>query len=191
MNKEYWNTRYKENQTGWDLGAVSPPLKSYIDQLDNKDLKILIPGAGNAYEAAYLFQQGFNHIYICDIAQQPLNSFAERNPGFPKEHILLQDFFSINTTFDLILEQTFFCALPVSMRPNYVQKTFDLLNPEGVLAGLLFDVQFENEGPPYGGNREEYLNYFRSHFNIEILEKAINSIAPRLDNELFFKFRKK
>jgi len=51
----FWSSKYQEGQTGWDMGEVSPPIKAYIDQLTNKDLSILIPGAGNAYEAAYLF----------------------------------------------------------------------------------------------------------------------------------------
>ena len=53
--RAYWSKRYKEERTGWDIGFPSLPLKTYIDQLENKDLKILIPGAGNAYEAEYLF----------------------------------------------------------------------------------------------------------------------------------------
>ena len=52
--KEYWINRYKEERTGWDIGYPSTPLKEYIDQLQDKNLRILIPGAGNGYEAEYL-----------------------------------------------------------------------------------------------------------------------------------------
>ena len=68
LNADFWNNKYLNHTTGWDLGAVSPPLNSYIDSLDNKDLAILIPGAGNAYEATYLADQGFKNITIIDIA---------------------------------------------------------------------------------------------------------------------------
>lgn len=51
----YWTTRYKEKKTGWDIGYPSTPIKAYADQLTDKQLKILIPGAGNAYEAEYFF----------------------------------------------------------------------------------------------------------------------------------------
>ena len=54
LNSNYWQTRYLNAETGWDLGKVSPPLQAYIDQLSSQNLKILIPGAGNAYEAEYL-----------------------------------------------------------------------------------------------------------------------------------------
>ena len=52
LNQEFWAKKYVSGETGWDMGMVSPPIKAYIDQLENKDLSILIPGAGNAYEAA-------------------------------------------------------------------------------------------------------------------------------------------
>ena len=51
-NKEeqkYWSNRYEEDRTGWDIGYPSTPLKEYIDQLTDKTISILIPGAGNAY----------------------------------------------------------------------------------------------------------------------------------------------
>ncbi|WP_316930385.1 class I SAM-dependent methyltransferase [Formosa agariphila] len=59
FSETFWNEKYKNNDIGWDLGTVSPPLKSYFDQLTNKDLKILIPGGGHAHEAEYLHQNGY------------------------------------------------------------------------------------------------------------------------------------
>ena len=32
LSADYWNERYLNNASQWDLGAVSPPLKKYIDQ---------------------------------------------------------------------------------------------------------------------------------------------------------------
>ena len=59
FNENYWTERYANNQTGWDFGYVSAPLKEYFDQLTDRSLRILIPGAGNAYEAEYLWSLGF------------------------------------------------------------------------------------------------------------------------------------
>lgn len=191
MNKSYWNDRYRNNQTGWDLGAVSPPIKAFADGIEDKELNILIPGAGNAYEAEYLFKNGFKNVFLCDIAEIPLKSFLDRNPEFPELQTLHCDYFELQESFDLVLEQTFFCALPVNQRSAYAQKTSELLRSGGVLAGLLFDFELKEDGPPYGGSREEYLTYFSPYFHIEILERAYNSIKPRSGNELFFKFRKK
>jgi len=51
FDEQYWTERYDAGKDGWDLGCISPPIKEYIDQLTNKDIKILIPGAGNSHEA--------------------------------------------------------------------------------------------------------------------------------------------
>lgn len=191
MNEQFWSQRYKNNQTGWDIGEISNPLKQYIDQLDNKRLKILIPGAGNSYEAEYLFNNGFTNVTICDIAKEPLENLKKRIPQFPENKIIHKSFFELDDSFDLILEQTFFCAIPVEKRPEYAKKSFELLSEKGKIAGVFFDFELKPDGPPFGGSKEEYLTYFSSYFNIDILERCYNSIKPRQGNELFFKFIKK
>lgn len=190
LDAAYWTNRYKHGKTGWDIGEVSSPLKVYIDQLENKNLKILIPGAGNAYEAEYLFNKGFKNVFIADISKEPLANFKERVPNFPEDHLIHSDFFDLDGLYDIILEQTFFCALPVQKRPQYAQKAHQLLKERGNLVGLLFNFELTEAGPPFGGSKKEYLTYFEPNFKIEIFEPCYNSIQPRQGNELFFKFRK-
>ena len=122
FDQSFWSKKYQSNETGWDLGEVSSPIKAYIDQLDDKALRILIPGAGNAYEAAYLFEQGFHNITILDIAQEPLDNFKKRIPDFPESQLVQEDFFNHKGQYDLIFEQTFFCALDPSLRMRYIDK---------------------------------------------------------------------
>lgn len=191
MNEKFWSNRYINQKTGWDIGHISTPLKEYIDQLEDLELRILIPGAGNSYEAEYLFKKGFKNLSICDIAPEPLDNFKNRLPEFPSEKILHKDFFHLDQKFDLILEQTFFCAIPIEKRALYAEKAHQLLAENGKIAGLFFNFDRKEDGPPFGGNKEEYLMYFSPYFEIDILEKCYNSIPPRQGNELFFKFRKK
>jgi len=191
QDKKFWNDRYKENNTGWDIGHVSPPLKDYFDQLTDKNIKILIPGAGNSYEAEYLHQQGFKNVHVADLSEIPLKNISKRVLDFPKEHLIHGNYFEIQQKFDLIIEQTFFCAINPSFRKDYVQKANELLTEKGKIAGLLFSVPLNNDKPPFGGNSEEYKNLFNPYFNIEIMETAINSIPKRLGNELFIKLLKK
>ncbi|WP_298507579.1 methyltransferase domain-containing protein [uncultured Kordia sp.] len=187
--KEYWSQRYKDERTGWDIGSPSTPLKEYIDQLTDTTLKILIPGAGNAYEAEYLIAQGFTNVFILDISEIPLQEFQERNPKFPSEQLLCDDFFTHEGTYDLIIEQTFFCSFPPlsETRTQYAQHMATLLKPTGKLVGLWFDIPLTGdlEKRPFGGSKEEYLLYFKPYFKVKILEKAYNSIPPRAGNELF------
>lgn len=191
LDKNYWDNRYQQNETGWDIGSVSTPLKEYIDQLTNKDLKILIPGCGNAHEAEYLVEKGFKNVFLVDISPLAFENFSNRNPAFPKNNLICADFFNHQAHYDLIIEQTFFCTLHPSLRTQYAQHTSELLNPTGKLIGLLFDAPLNTDHPPFGGNKAEYLTYFTPFFKIKIMEKAYNSIPPRAERELFIKMLKK
>lgn len=190
FNADYWQNRYQLGQTGWDVGAITPPLRYYFDQLPNTGQRILVPGCGNAYEAEYLFLNGFAHTYVADVAKAPLQRFSDRIPDFPKDQLLLQDFFQLQGQFDLIVEQTFFCAIDPTLRADYARKCAELLVPGGKLVGLLFDTTFEKPGPPFGGSREEYRSYFEPCFEFLHFENAYNSIPPRQGRELFVELRK-
>ena len=87
INKEYWDSRYQSNETGWDIGFVSTPIKEYLDQVTNKSLDILIPGCGSAWEAEYCFQNNFQNTHVIDISDQAINKFQNRVPEFPKGKI--------------------------------------------------------------------------------------------------------
>jgi hypothetical protein len=190
LNKEYWEERYKSATTNWDIGEISTPLKAYIDQLKDKNSRILIPGAGNAYELDYLIENGFQNVFVLDYAKHPLDAIIKRNKSL-KKHLIHDNFFNHIGTYDLIIEQTFFCALQPSLRPNYVDKMYDLLSKKGKISGLLFNFPLTKEGPPFGGSQEEYINLFSNTFSIKTLDNAYNSIKPRVNKELFFTFEKK
>ncbi|MBC2845925.1 methyltransferase domain-containing protein [Winogradskyella flava] len=188
LNKSYWEQRYETYQIGWDIGYPSTPLKIYVDQIEDKSLKILIPGAGNSYEVEYLWNKGFKNVYALDIAKQPLEHLSHRIPNLPTTQLLHMDFFNLNAQFDLIMEQTFFCALDPILRPNYVEKMYQLLRPQGKLVGLLFNFPLTENEPPFGGSLTEYKSLFKKRFRIKTFDESINSIEPRKGKELFFIF---
>ena len=191
LDKKFWEDKYSKNKLGWDIGYVSTPLKEYIDQLSNKELKILVPGAGNGYEVKYLFERGFENVFVVDIALQPLKNIKSRITVFPKNQLIQTNFFDLEEgDFDLILEQTFFCALDPKLREAYAIKMKSVLKDKGKLVGLLFDFPLTDQGPPFGGDINEYQKLFKQHFKLKTLERAYNSIEPRKGNELFFIFEK-
>ena len=191
LNKEYWEERYEKGETGWNVGKITTPIKEYIDQLKDKNIKILIPGAGNGYELEYLIEKGFNNSSVVDYATTPLENIKKRIPELDKSQIINADFFELEGKYDLIIEQTFFCALNTDLRQAYVQKMKALLNPNGKIAGLLFQFPLTSEGPPFGGYIKEYVSLFQNDFNIITLKTAHNSIAPRANKELFVIFERK
>lgn len=185
LNANFWNERYAEQETGWDIGYPSPAIKEYLDGIKDKNIHILIPGCGKAYEAEYAHQLGFKNVFVADYAPLALEEFSKRVPDFPSEHLLVADFFKIEQSFDLIIEQTFFCALDPSLRDAYVQKMKSLLKPKGKLVGLMFNAPMNADRPPYGGTMEEYKERFKKAFgNIHIIP-CKNSIKPREGNEVW------
>ena len=190
LDKYFWEHKYKNFQTGWDLGSISEPLKKYIDQLKNKNIRILIPGAGNGYEAEYLLKKGFKNVTVLDIAKVPLDNLKRRIQDLNDVNCIQQDFFKHQGLYDLILEQTFFCALKPMLREKYIDKMHELLGSKGKLVGVLFNIEFDKEGPPFGGNIIEYKKLFEKHFNMHTIAPCYNSVKPRDGNELFVIFEK-
>ena len=191
LNETFWDNKYKSEQTGWDIGSISTPLKKYFDQLTNNKLKILIPGGGNSYEAEYLHNLGFKNVYVVDISATALTNFQKRVPSFPNQRLINIDFFELNDSFDLIIEQTFFCAINPDLRPKYASKMSELLLTNGKLVGLFFNIPLFKDPPPFGGTKKEYIPYFKPYFKLDIIEDSYNSILERRANELFIKFIKK
>lgn len=188
MNEKYWTQRYLEDNTPWDMGNAAPPLTGFLQGFYHRQQPILIPGAGNAYEAEWLWANGFTNVFVVDISEEPLKKLKQRCPHFPEDHLLHTDFFNLNLQFDLVLEQTFFCALPPELRPDYVSKMKDILKPGGHLTGVLFDFPLTEKGPPYGGSEEEYRTLFANSFSIYKMERCYNSIKPRAEKEIFIHF---
>ena len=92
LNADFWDNKYQSNDIGWDLGAISPPLQAYFDQLTNLELKILIPGGGNCYEAEYLYNKGFINVYVVDLSKTALDSLKTRVPDFPSSNLIVNNF---------------------------------------------------------------------------------------------------
>lgn len=189
LDQSYWNTQWNDNKTGWDIGYASPAIAEYLSNYPDKNASILIPGCGNAYEAEFLVENGFTNITLIDIAPKAVELLKEKFSDKEQIKVLCEDFFLHQGSYDLIIEQTFFCALPPRMRQKYVWKIHQLLNEKGVLAGLLFNREFEIN-PPFGGNKTEYEQLFQHAFEFQSFDVTDKSIPARVGSELFIEFSK-
>ena len=187
-NKDYWNQRYQTQQTGWDLGQPAPAIINFFSTIDDKSATILIPGCGNAHEAQALLDMGFTNITLIDIAPLLVDSLREKFKN-TAINVILGDFFEHTGTYQYIVEQTFFCAIDPSLRPQYVGHMHALLQPGGQLVGLQFGVSMP-AGPPFGGNEAEYQALFEPKFEVNI-SPCIHSVKPREGNELWVEYTKK
>ena len=190
FNQTYWENLYKTGKLGWDIGYICTPLKKYIDQLTDKNIKILIPGAGNGYEAEYLYKKGFLNTYYLDYSENARKNFEKICPIFPESNIVKEDFFEHKGSYDLIVELTFFTSIIPERREELAKKIFNLLKPGGKYTGVFFSHEFGYNHPPYGAVKETYIEFIKNLFTIKTFETAYNSIKPRANRELFFIFQK-
>lgn len=187
LSADYWNNRYLNSETGWDIGHASPAIISFFEDID-RNATLLIPGCGNGYEGEILHQMGFTDLTLMDFAPEAKTNFLKRYPAFPEDQFLVGDFFALEGQFDYIVEQTFFCALVPEWRENYAEKMRSLLSPNGKLVGLMFDAPLNTDHPPFGGNKAEYQQLFSKHFSELSLEPCQTSISPRSGKELWVEF---
>ncbi len=191
LSAAYWDRQYHSNQIGWDMGYPSPPLVAYIDQLKNKNIKILVPGAGNAWEVEYLWKKGFKNTFLLDFSKAAIQLFKERVHDFPEGNILEEDFFKHQGTYQLILEQTFFTSLIPDYREDYALKMHELLELNAKLVGLVFNHEFSFQGPPFGIEPQKYSKLMLPYFDLMVFQEATNSIKPRKGREHFLIARRK
>lgn len=185
LSANYWNARISKQDMPWDIGYPSTPIKTYIDGIQDKNISVLIPGCGNAYEAEYMLQKGFTDLTLIDIAEEQTTALKQKFSAYHNSvQIITGNFFDHLGKYDLVLEQTFFCALDPSLRNAYADKMAALLKPGGELAGVLFNCSF-TESPPFGGSIAEYQKIFLDKFCIHKLDICYNSIPKRNGNECF------
>lgn len=188
LQADFWESRYLNHDTPWASGTATPALVNYMKDKP-RDIPVLIPGAGTSLEVIALLDLGFVNITICDISQTALQIAEHQISVFHDKNMVTcyhGDFFSMDGAFEVILEQTFFCAIHPSYRQAYTHKMYELLFPGGTLAGVLFNKEFEKNGPPFGGSENEYKSLFSKKFYIKEMSMCYDSIPPRAGSELFF-----
>ena len=87
-SSKFWDDCYINDNTGWDIGSVTPVFKDWCNNLQKK-YSIFVPGAGNGYDPLYFESKGHkNYIFGKDgvsleAKKQNLNLLGEI-PILPK-----------------------------------------------------------------------------------------------------------
>ena len=172
---EFWESRYRDNVVPWDAGKVPAALQEYAGSR-SPGARVLIPGCGSAYEAAYLSDKGFDVLAI-DFSPAAVD-VAQKNLGRFGNIVRLADFFAFNfgQSFDVIYERAFLCALPPQMWSQYAPRTAQLLRPGGELAGFFFFQETER-GPPFGTTPDSLHALLDSGFAL-VEDKAVTDSIP-------------
>lgn len=191
---EDWERHYETNDLRWDLGGVAPPFERLWKERKISPCKAIIPGCGRGHEAIFLAERGFQ-ITAVDYTQGAIDSLEK---ALTKKNltveVLRQDFFELgsyyNDKFDLMLENTFFCAINPSMRQKYVLTAGRILKSGAFFVGLFYETDKEG-GPPFNTRKRDIEEYFSERFMIETLNKTPHSADQRQGKEWLAVFKKK
>ncbi|MCS6814095.1 MAG: TPMT family class I SAM-dependent methyltransferase [Cyanobacteria bacterium] len=192
---DYWEQRYQEGTTHWDLGEAAPPLREWL--LTNPELPrgpTIVLGSGRGYDAVLFAQHGFDVVAV-DFAPSAIaatQALAAANQV--SVQLLQRNIFDLvpefTSCFDYVVEHTCFCAIDPSQRHQYVDLVRSLLRAGGYLLGLFF-THDRPGGPPFGSTPEELRQYFTPSFEILSLDPAHNSVPSRQGEEHLGWFRKR
>ncbi len=183
----YWEQRYQEQTTRWDLGQAAPAFVSLLNSEKKPNPgRTAVLGCGRGYDGLLFAEHGFEVIGF-DFAPSAIaqaTSLAQATNSTAK--FLQRDIFELARefphAFDYVVEHTCFCAIPPERRGEYVQLVRSLLRPEGELIALFF-THTRPGGPPFGSTPAEIRQYFEADFEILSLEPVLNSVPSRQGEE--------
>lgn len=171
----FWSERFERDFTPWDLGGVPAHFREFVLQ-SPRAYVTLIPGCGTGYEVACLSDAGWD-VTAIDFSEAAVHS-ARKKLGKWADRVVQADFFSFVPArpVELIYERAFFCALPVRMRQDIVNRWAELLPQGGLLAGFFF-IDEAQKGPPFGVNSAE-LEALLNPFFERTVDEAVTDSLP-------------
>lgn len=188
-----WEGCYQDGDIQWDKGEASPGLTDWLNtHADLPKGTVAVPGCGFGHDARAWARAGFAATGY-DIAPSAVAGSIERSMGLDtpvnfKLGNFLED--KPSTAFDWVFEHTFFCAINPSRREDHVAAVLRHLKPDGQFLAVHYFLPKDEEGPPFGTDREEILERFSPHF--ELVEDWVPRSYPnRTGLERMFWWRRK
>ncbi len=191
LSADGWEDRYKNDDTGWDLGGPPPALVKLLDDLGDVKLRVFIPGAGFGNDAiAWAAAQ--HRVTAVDYAPSAVAGAIEKAKAANVAlEVLEHDLFDLPDTlagsFDAVWEQTCFCAIHPDRRVAYAEAVAGVLEPGGAFYGLFWNHGVA-DGPPFDVTADQVRNVFGERFVIDSLDPAHESVESR-NNEFVARMR--
>ena len=129
----------------------------------------------------FLASLGFD-VFAVDFSKEATNNLLKKSKKKGLSlNIIQEDFFKLSkfySTFDILLEYTFFCAILPSKRCDYIKEVHKLLKENGEYVGFLLPINkdINESGPPFGINMNDTMNKFSKYFTIIECNKSKLSI---------------
>ena len=191
LDARFWEDRYQDNLTPWDLGGPAVPLVDFLASPQAPVTgKVVVPGCGRGHDALYLAEHGFEvtGLDFAPSAVEYCRQEAHARGLADRAHFEQHDLFrlppSFNASFDYAVEHTCFCAIDPALRPHYARVIHDILKPGGKLWAIFWAHNREG-GPPYRTSAGEVRRLFSPLFEIEQLEPVRRWHSRRNGDELW------
>lgn len=186
LSPDFWQQRYEDGTTRWDLGQPSPPLVSWWHGAVWRPQRAIVLGCGRGHDARFLAEQGVEVLGV-DFAPAAIAAAQDQYQDSElKLDFLQQDIFKLlpdyAQQFDLVVEHTCYCAIDPSRRDDYVALSAQLLRPQGRLVAVFF-THNRGSGPPYPTTPAEIRQRFLPRFQLLQLTPVENSVPRRAGEE--------
>ena len=177
LTSQYWQGRFRDHDTPWELGRPSVVLLEAFEELDRlgaplSGMRVLSPGSGRGSDALELARRGAEVIAV-DWSDIAVNDLKQKSttlvPSQGRIDINLGDFFQLAPReVDYVAEHTFFCAIDPSSRRRYIERLAEWIKPGGYLVGNFFvlsehaaaalpslSLTQSGKGPPFATTEKE------------------------------------
>lgn len=173
-----WEQAYVDGRVPWDLGSAPPALEALVARTPPG--RVFVPGAGRGHDAR-AWARGGSAVTALDVSPTAVAEARALDAASGAVVTWIAgDLFDLPRdlagAFDVVWEQTCFCALAPEQRDAYVDAVADVLAPGGRFHGILWNTG-QPGGPPYAVTGEDIDRHLGRRF--EIL--AVTPIEPWTD----------
>lgn len=190
MQREFWEQRWQENQTGFHLDQINPYLKAHWQAVTNGQKgQVFVPLCGKSLDLVWLQQQGYSvtAVECSEIAVMAFFNEQGIDPEISQQGafkcfrskglcIYLGDYFQLEAPMlkdiSLVYDRASLVAMPDAMRKAYAEKMIELL--PATVSMLLIALEYNQSrmaGPPFSVIQQDIVALYRQDFSIEKLQQ--------------------
>ncbi|KAJ3148792.1 hypothetical protein HDU86_007347 [Geranomyces michiganensis] len=186
-----WKKLWETATTPWDQSNAPPATIELLasGKIPAGNGRVLVPGCGRGYDAfaAAQYLPGVKEVIGLDAVklatEEAKKLQIERNISQEIVKFEIGDFFNLNpaTPFDVVIDHTFLCAIPLSLRQPWAQAMADVIPPGGTLITYMYPLGDFTDGPPHALSLEVYSELLCANFDqVELIDvpKKFHSNRP-------------
>lgn len=190
MEKDYWQERWKQEETGFHQNEVNPHLRQYWQELHlATGSEVFVPLCGKSRDMSWLSEQGYAVLGV-ETSAVAVQAFFKENGYIPNHassekfdryeangiQILRGDFFGLSkhdlAKTSAVYDRASLIALPPEMRERYADHLLSILPPAAQILLITLDYpQQEMEGPPFAVSASEVEALYHEWFTIRPLSQ--------------------